>query len=52
MFNDVSQVLNWLFKEVSVLADFIWTNGKWVGICVIGLPLIRRVINIFRKLLY
>lgn len=52
MFSDVSLVLNWLFEEVSDLANFIWSNGKWVGICVIGLPLIRRVINIFRKLLY
>lgn len=52
MFSDVSLVLNWLFREVSDLANFIWNNGKWVGICVIGLPLIRRVINVFRKLLY
>lgn len=51
MFGDVSVVLNWVFKEVSSLADFIWNNGKWVGLCVIGLPLIRRVVNIFRKLL-
>lgn len=51
MFGDVSQVMNWVFNEVSDLANFIWTNGKWVGICVIGLPLIRRVVNIFRRLL-
>lgn len=51
MFGDVSLILNWVFKEVSSLADFIWNNGKWVGLCVIGLPLIRRVVNIFRRLL-
>lgn len=51
MFSDVTTVVNWLFDEVSTLANFIWTNGKWVGLCVIGLPLIKRSINIFRKLL-
>lgn len=52
MFDDVSQILYWSFGEVSKLSQFVWTNGKWVGVCVIGLPLIRRVVNIFRKLLY
>ena len=51
MFGEVQVVLGWLFNEVSSLADFIWTQGKWVGLCIIGLPLLRRVINIFRKLL-
>lgn len=51
MFSDVNTVVTWLFQEVSKLARYVWENGKWVGICVVGLPLIRRVVNIFRKLL-
>lgn len=51
MFSDVTTVTNWLFKEISGLAAFVWQNGKWVGVCVVGLPLIRRVVNIFRKLM-
>lgn len=51
MFSDVKLVVDWLFNQLSTLANLVWTEGKWVGLCVIGLPLIRRVINIFRKLL-
>lgn len=51
MFSDVQPVVTWLFSEVSALAVFVWNHGRWVGVCVIGLPLIVKVINIFKKLL-
>lgn len=51
MFDDARLVVDWLFDCLFQLTDTIVVFGGWVGICVIGLPLLRRVINIFRKLL-
>ena len=51
MFEDVKPVVVWIFSELSALASFVWNNGCWVGVCVIGLPLIAKVVNIFKKLL-
>ena len=51
MFEDVKPVVAWIFTELSSLATFVWKNGGWVGLCVIGLPLIAKVVNIFKKML-
>lgn len=51
MFSDVKMVVDWIFEELSVFAYFLWNNCAWVGVLVIALPLIRRVIDIFRRIL-
>lgn len=47
---DVFNSAQWAFEEVSKLAYFLWNDTGWVGVCVIGLPLVYRVVNIVRKL--
>ena len=39
----------WLFDNVSTLARFVWSSG-WVGVCVIAIPLARKVVNIFKQI--
>lgn len=49
MFDDALFVANWLFSEVSKLAGTVWSFG-WIGVCVIGLPLVRKAVNIFKSI--
>lgn len=49
MFDALLPIVNWIFDEVTKLAAFIWASG-WVGICVIAIPLARKVVNIFKSL--
>lgn len=50
MFDTVKPVVDWLFSNVSDLAAFLWGSCGWVGACVVGLPLLRKVVDIFRKI--
>lgn len=49
MFSSIEPVVSWIFSEVSDLSAIVWASG-WVGVCIIGLPLARKVIDIFRKI--
>lgn len=51
MFSDVNTVVDWAFSQLSIFVNFLWNDCAWVGVLVISLPLIRRVINIFRRIL-
>lgn len=50
MFDSLLSVVTWLFDEVANLARFVWTSCSWVGVCVIGIPLVRKVVNIFKSI--
>lgn len=49
MFSDLYPIVDWLFSELAKLVAFVWSCG-WIGVAVICLPLIARVIHIFKKL--
>lgn len=49
MFNDLVPIVNWVFDEATALARFVWSSG-WVGVCIIAIPLARKVVNIFKSL--
>lgn len=49
MFNDLVPIVNWVFDEAAALARFVWSSG-WAGVCVIAIPLARKVVNIFKSL--
>lgn len=49
MFSSLSPIINWLFDNVNTLARFVWSSG-WVGVCVIAIPLARKVVNIFKQI--
>jgi len=50
-FDSLYSIISWLFNEVYKLFTFLWEHSYWVGIAVIGLPLLRKVVDIFRRLL-
>ena len=50
-FSEVKVVVDWIFSELSAFASFLWTSAAWCGVLLIALPLLRKVINIFRRLL-
>lgn len=50
MFDSLTPVVTWLFGELLALARFVWTKGGWLGVGVICLPLVSRVVHIFRKI--
>ena len=47
----VMKVVEWMFHELSLLFDILWRHSYWVGMFVIGLPLLKKVVDIFRRLL-
>ncbi|WP_195840494.1 hypothetical protein [Clostridium porci] len=49
-FYELYDIINWLFDEIYKLFTFLWEHSYWVGIAVIGLPLLRKVVDIFRRL--
>jgi len=51
VFSEVNVVVDWIFAQLSVFVRFLWNDCAWVGVLVISLPLIRRVINIFKQIL-
>lgn len=51
MFSDVNVVVTWIFSEITKFAQFLWDDCAWVGALIIALPLLRRLINIFRRIL-
>ena len=40
----VMKVVEWMFH-------ILWRHSYWVGMFVIGLPLLKKVVDIFRRLL-
>lgn len=46
----VMKVVEWMFHELSLLFDILWRHSYWVGMFVIGLPLLKKVVDIFRRL--
>ncbi len=51
MFSIFSQVFSeGILPNCKALIDFFMNEGKFLGVCVIILPLLGRLINIFRKL--
>lgn len=50
MFSSLHPIVDWIFSELSKFVSFLWSDCKWVGVCVVGLPLLRKVVDIFRKL--
>lgn len=50
-FDGLTLIIEWLFSELLLLFDFVWNHSYWVGICIIGLPLLKKVVDIFHKLL-
>lgn len=50
MFAPLLPIVSWLFSEVTILTRFVWNNGGWLGVGLICIPLVSRVVNIFRKL--
>lgn len=49
MFDDLIPVVNWIFEEATSLARIVWSSG-WIGVCVIAIPLARKVVNIFKSI--
>ena len=49
MFDSLTPIVQWIFSEASKLAAIVWASG-WVGVCVISIPLARRIVDIFKKL--
>lgn len=50
MFDSLVPIVNWIFSESTDLARIVWASG-WAGICVIAIPLVRKVVDIFKKIL-
>lgn len=50
MFTPLLPIVSWLFGQLATLARFVWTQGGWLGVGVICLPLISRVVHIFKKI--
>lgn len=51
VFSEVNVVVDWIFTQLTVFARFLWNDCAWVGVLLIVLPLVRRVINIFKQIL-
>ncbi|WP_204248516.1 hypothetical protein [Lachnoclostridium sp. An14] len=52
MFDDLVPVVNWIFSELSAFVSWLWSSTSWVGVTIIGLLLFRKVVDIFKKLLF
>lgn len=50
MFAPLLPVVTWIFDETLKVARFVWTKGGWLGVGLICLPLVSRVIHIFKKI--
>ena len=50
-FSEVKVVVDWIFSELSSFVSWLWTSAAWCGALLIALPLLRKVIDIFRRLL-
>lgn len=51
VFSEVNIVVDWIFTQLTVFVRFLWNDCAWAGALVIALPLVRRVINIFKQIL-
>lgn len=51
MFSDLTFfVNNGLFVWCRMIVDSLLTNYGWLGIAVISIPLLRKIINMFRRI--
>lgn len=50
MFSDLAPVVTYIFTETLNLARLVWTSGRWLGVGLICIPLVARVIHIFKKI--
>lgn len=51
LFDGPKLVVDWLFTEVLNFANILWSQFAWIGVLLITLPLLRRIVDIFRRLL-
>ena len=47
----VMRLLNGCFMSYHFCLISLWRHSYWVGMFVIGLPLLKKVVDIFRRLL-
>ena len=50
-FSEVKVVVDWIFSELGKFVDWLWTSAAWCGMLLIALPLLRKIIDIFKRLL-
>lgn len=49
MFSDLYPIVDWMFSQFVISSRELWGLG-WIGIAVICLPLLGKVVGIFKKL--
>lgn len=52
MFDDLIPVVDWIFSQLGIFTSWLWSSTSWVGVTIIGLLLFRKVIDIFKRLLF
>lgn len=40
---------DWIIQSVTSLYTFLYSGASWIGISVIGLCVLRKIVNLFRR---
>lgn len=41
--------LDWLLESVQSIYMFLYSGAGWIGISVIGITVLRNIVNLFRR---
>ena len=41
---------DWLLESVQALYLFLYSGAGWIGISIIGLCILRKIVNLFRRI--
>lgn len=50
MFADLQVLVIWIFDSLTRVWTVMLNNWGCIGVCIIGFPVLRKLVNIFRKI--
>ena len=50
MFTQFSQLVSWVLDSSSSVWDTVLNNWGYIGVMIIGLPIVRKVVSLMRKI--
>lgn len=50
MFDNFKLLMQWFFDSLSSIWSVMLTSWGCIGVCIIGFPVLRKLVSIFRKI--
>jgi hypothetical protein len=50
MFSNLQILITWILSSLTMAWTVILNNWGCIGVCIIGFPILRKLVSVFRKI--